>query len=147
ATDTPSLVMVGAPKLFSSTTLRPFGPSVALTAFASTFTPRTMRTRASSEKRISLAAMVKTPQSILMRNAHSIDRVGIGSDDHCHQVFFAHDEKFLTVHLDLGAGVLAEQHLVAGFDRQRTDLAVFENLAGADGDDFALDRLLGGGRG
>jgi hypothetical protein len=40
ATDTPSLVMVGAPKLFSSTTLRPFGPSVALTALARTFTPR-----------------------------------------------------------------------------------------------------------
>ena len=33
ATDTPSLVMVGAPKLRSSTTLRPLGPSVTLTAF------------------------------------------------------------------------------------------------------------------
>ena len=58
ATDTPSLVIVGAPKLFSSTTLRPFGPSVALTALARTFTPRSMRARASSEKRISLAAMI-----------------------------------------------------------------------------------------
>jgi hypothetical protein len=58
ATDTPSLVMVGAPKLFSSTTLRPFGPSVALTALAKVFTPRSMRARASSEKRISLAAIL-----------------------------------------------------------------------------------------
>ena len=55
ATETPSLVMVGAPKLFSSTTLRPFGPRVAFTALASTLTPRTMRERASSPKRISLA--------------------------------------------------------------------------------------------
>ena len=39
ATDTPSLVIVGAPKLRSSTTLRPLGPSVTLTALASTFTP------------------------------------------------------------------------------------------------------------
>ena len=34
ATDTPSLVTVGAPKLFSSTTLRPLGPRVTLTALA-----------------------------------------------------------------------------------------------------------------
>ena len=33
--ETPSLVMVGAPHFFSSTTLRPFGPSVTLTASAS----------------------------------------------------------------------------------------------------------------
>jgi len=43
ATETPSLVMVGAPKLFSSTTLRPLGPKVALTAFARMLTPRNMR--------------------------------------------------------------------------------------------------------
>src|SRR6185312_6151477 len=57
ATDTPSLVIVGAPKLFSSTTLRPFGPRVAFTALASVLTPRSMRARASSEKRSSLAAI------------------------------------------------------------------------------------------
>jgi hypothetical protein len=57
ATDTPSLVIVGAPKLFSSTTLRPFGPRVALTALARTLTPRTILARASSPKRMSLAAM------------------------------------------------------------------------------------------
>ena len=43
ATETPSLVTVGEPKLRSSTTLRPFGPSVILTAFARMLTPRTMR--------------------------------------------------------------------------------------------------------
>src|SRR5205814_724788 len=40
ATVTPSLVMRGAPKLLSSTTLRPFGPSVTLTASARISTPR-----------------------------------------------------------------------------------------------------------
>ena len=47
ATDTPSLVTVGAPKERSSTTLRPLGPRVVLTALARIFTPSTMRARAS----------------------------------------------------------------------------------------------------
>ena len=37
---TPSFVIVGAPNPFSKTTLRPFGPNVILTAFASLSTPR-----------------------------------------------------------------------------------------------------------
>src|SRR5579885_1234778 len=40
ATVTPSLVMVGDPNFLSRTTLRPFGPSVTLTASASWLTPR-----------------------------------------------------------------------------------------------------------
>ena len=39
ATVTPSLVIRGAPKLLSSTTLRPFGPSVTFTASARIVTP------------------------------------------------------------------------------------------------------------
>ena len=39
ATETPSLVTVGAPYDFSSTTLRPLGPMVTCTAFARAFTP------------------------------------------------------------------------------------------------------------
>ena len=39
ATETPSLVTVGAPKERSSTTLRPFGPRVTLTASARMLTP------------------------------------------------------------------------------------------------------------
>ena len=58
ATVTPSLVMRGAPKLLSITTLRPLGPSVTLTALASVSTPLRMRSRASREKRTSLAAIV-----------------------------------------------------------------------------------------
>ncbi len=45
ATVTPSLVMRGAPKLLSSTTLRPFGPSVTFTASARMSTPRSIRSR------------------------------------------------------------------------------------------------------
>jgi hypothetical protein len=62
ATETPSLVTVGAPKLLSSTALRPLGPSVALTALARMLTPRNIFTRASSPKRTSLAAMITCPQ-------------------------------------------------------------------------------------
>ncbi len=48
ATDTPSLVTVGAPKERSSTTLRPFGPRVTFTASARMLTPTTIRARAES---------------------------------------------------------------------------------------------------
>jgi hypothetical protein len=50
ATETPSLVTVGAPKDFSSTTLRPLGPRVTLTALARMLTPFIMRLRASDPK-------------------------------------------------------------------------------------------------
>ena len=48
ATVTPSFVMVGLPNFLSMTTLRPFGPSVTLTAWAMTLTPRRSAARASS---------------------------------------------------------------------------------------------------
>ena len=52
AIETPSLVMVGAPHFFSSTTLRPFGPSVTRTASASLFMPASSARRASSSNAI-----------------------------------------------------------------------------------------------
>src|SRR4051812_31633515 len=55
---TPSLVMVGAPHFFSSTTLRPRGPRVTLTASARVFMPRSRPRRASSSKAIILAMWV-----------------------------------------------------------------------------------------
>jgi len=48
ATVTPSLVTVGAPKLFSMTTLRPLGPRVTFTASAIWLTPLRIRLRAIS---------------------------------------------------------------------------------------------------
>ena len=52
---TPSLVIVGAPNFLSSTTLRPFGPSVTLTVSASLLTPVSSRRRAFSSKTSILA--------------------------------------------------------------------------------------------
>jgi len=46
ATVTPSLVIFGAPKDWSSSALRPLGPSVTCTASASLSTPASMRARA-----------------------------------------------------------------------------------------------------
>ena len=57
ATETPSLVTVGAPNERSSTTLRPFGPRVTLTASARMFRPWTILERALSWKRTSLAGI------------------------------------------------------------------------------------------
>ena len=57
ATVTPSLVMRGAPKLLSSTTLRPLGPSVTRTALARMSTPRNILSRASVENFTSFAAI------------------------------------------------------------------------------------------
>src|SRR5688572_8661626 len=131
ATDTPSLVTVGAPKLFSSTALRPFGPSVTLTALARMLTPRSIRVRASSLKRTSFAAMsVFSGIRLLLEDRH--------------HVFFAHDEVILAVHLHFGAAVLAEEDVVTDLDVERAHGAVLEDLALADGDDLAADRLLGG---
>src|SRR5207302_4169482 len=48
ATVTPSLVIVGLPNFLSMTTLRPFGPSVALTAAAMMLLPHSRLARASS---------------------------------------------------------------------------------------------------
>ena len=59
ATETPSLVTVGEPYERSRTTLRPFGPSVTLTASARILTPSTMRERAESPNLTSFAAMGK----------------------------------------------------------------------------------------
>src|ERR1700761_5599208 len=114
ATDTPSLVTVGAPKLLSSTALRPLGPRVTLTALARTFTPLNMRCRASSLKRTSLAAIVVIPRLLAF--------------DHGHDVFFAHDHQIFTVDLHFGAAVLAEQDLVADLDIQGPDVAVIKNF-------------------
>src|SRR5271163_3028149 len=57
ATVTPSLVMRGAPYDLSRMTLRPFGPSVTLTALLRISTPRNILSRASLENLTSLADM------------------------------------------------------------------------------------------
>src|SRR5215211_527197 len=93
ATVTPSLVMRGAPNDLSITTLRPLGPSVTFTALARISTPRSMRSRASVEKRTSLAAISITPEIW--------ERVDL--DDHAHDVGLLHDQEVLAVELHFGA--------------------------------------------
>src|SRR3954469_26055521 len=161
ATVTPSLVMRGAPNDFSMSTLRPFGPSVTLTALARMSTPRSMRSRASPENLTSLAAMLrkllkleKWPFVIAGSTrcgrphgspARSPDRSWWGELllDHPHDVAFLHDEQLLPVDLDLGARPFAEQHLVLGLQIEGDDLAALVAGTGADGDDLALLGLLG----
>src|SRR6185436_9952330 len=61
ATVTPSLVIVGDPNAVPRMTLRPFGPSVTLTAFARLFTPRRIAWREPSPYVIWLAIRGSVP--------------------------------------------------------------------------------------
>src|SRR5471032_1608205 len=172
ATDTPSLVTVGAPNERSSTTLRPLGPSVTLTALARMFTPSTMRARASAPKMTSLAAMrcfsgfsewgVQDGGGTCPRPGHSppgrrscppawsakrcAPRRELLFDDG-EEVFFAHHEQFVAIDLDGLAAVLAEQHAIAHLDVQSDEHTLVIALARADGQDFALIRLFSSGVG
>src|SRR5436189_2763674 len=132
ATVTPSLVTVGAPHDFSSTTLRPRGPRVTVTASASTLTPRSTLARASSPNFTSFAAILR----LLLLS---------GLDD-AEDVLLAEDQVLLAVELDLGTGVLAEQHPVAGLHVEGQHLPVLL-LARADRHHLPLLRLLLGGVG
>src|SRR5580704_3208966 len=133
ATVTPSLVMRGAPNDLSSTTLRPFGPNVTLTASARILTPRSILSRASPENLTSLAAIFVFLQ---MR-----------SGDDAHDVGLFHDDQLFAVELDLGARPFAEQHAVSLFDVERDELAVLATGAGAARHDLAFHRLFLGGVG
>src|SRR5215472_2505754 len=138
ATVTPSLVIRGAPKLLSRTTLRPLGPKVTLTASVSTSMPCSMRSRASVPSRMSLAAMIVLP-SVLPSGRAALDET--------HDVGLFHDHQLLAVDLDFGTRPLAEQHAVARLDVERVHLSVFATGARPDGNDFALHRLFLGGVG
>src|SRR5664279_4495024 len=129
ATETPSLVTVGPPNERSSTTLRPLGPSVTLTALARMFTPSTMRARASPPNETSFAAMLFSPEPLLL--------------DHGEEVFFAHHQQLVAIDLDGLAAVLAEQNAVALLDIHGDDVALVIALAGTDRQDFALVGLFG----
>src|SRR5205807_8907369 len=63
---TPSLVIVGAPYYLSSTTLRPLGPKVTLTALASLSTPILSECRADSENSICLAMLLPPYASLIV---------------------------------------------------------------------------------
>src|SRR3984957_5731915 len=144
ATVTPSLVMRGAPYDLSRITLRPFGPSVTLTALLRISTPRSIRSRASEEKRTSLADMMFNPW-LEMRGRAGSGRLflrGARALDHPHDVGLLHDQKVLAVDLDFGAGPFAEQHPVARSEFEWRQLPALVPSARPHGDDLALLRLL-----
>src|ERR1700674_2107122 len=153
ATVTPSLVMRGAPYDLSSTTLRPFGPSVTRTALARISTPRSILSRASLENFTVLAAMAGVPLSnvrcrrseVRCRCQCSSPILRCPSGDHAHDVGLLHDQELLAVELDLGAGPFSEQHLVADLDVDRDQLAGLVAAPGADGGHLALLGLLARG--
>src|SRR5690606_18915123 len=126
ATETPSLVTRGAPKLFSSRTLRPLGPRVTFTASASLLMPARIFCWAWASKMICLAA------------------IGCSSVDHREDVVLAQTQLLRSFALDLGPAVLAEEALVALLHLERRDLAVLADAAVADGLDHTLNRLLFG---
>src|SRR5437868_13236814 len=149
ATVTPSLVMRGAPKLLSSTTLRPFGPRVTLTAFARMSTPRSMRSRASTENLTSLAAIYVAPLMSWIAVGRALRGLlaGDGLFENAHDVAFLHDQEIDAVDLDLGARPLAKQHALADLEVDRNQFAGLVAAARADSHDLALRGLLLGGVG
>src|SRR5271154_4824351 len=149
ATVTPSLVMRGAPYDLSRITLRPFGPSVTLTALLRISTPRSILSRASEEKRTSLADMMFNPWFEVREQAASgrLFLRGACALDHAHDVGLLHDQEVLAVDLDLGAGPFAEQHAVARLDVKRNELAAFVTGSRPGGDHLAFLGLLLGGVG
>src|SRR5271166_5863758 len=158
ATVTPSLVMRGAPKDLSSTTLRPLGPRVTFTALARMSTPRSMRSRASTPNLTSLADISGFPELIFLPFGRRLagapqgerckQRLGgllLGAADigeNAHDVALLHDEQLLAVDLHFRARPLAEQHAVADLDVDRDQLAALVAAAGANGDHFALGGLF-----
>src|SRR5438105_4925637 len=141
ATVTPSLVIVGDPNFFSMTTLRPFGPSVTLTASASLLTPWRIRWRASSPYEIVLAAIF---HSLLQRLLFFTFDLLLNNGEH---FVFAQDQVLFVVDLDFGAGILADEDAVPLLHVERELLAILVDLALADGHDFGFHGLLLGGVG
>src|SRR5690348_12176411 len=152
ATVTPSLVIRGAPKLLSRTTLRPLGPSVTFTASARISTPRSMRWRASLPSRTSLAAMLilplcsaKSSTNLSWRLLVSWCGAGRLAFDDAHDVGLLHDQELFTLELHFRSGPLAEQDPVAGLHIQGHELALFIACTRTHSDDLALHRLFLGG--
>src|SRR3984893_4903942 len=138
ATVTPSLVMRGAPKLLSSTTLRPLGPSVTFTASARISTPRSIRCRASPPKRTSLAAMSRFSLVYFVEpfadfqaqiSSGGLPLGGRAALDDTHDVGLLHDQEFFAIKLHFGARPLAEQDAVTRLHIERHEVTLL--VAGA----------------
>src|SRR5271157_4470428 len=145
ATVTPSLVMSGEPNFFSITTLRPLGPSVTFTASARMFTPRRIDCRDSSPCRICFAIVSISLILAMCQNlfgTSSEQSRGLLGDEGRLRSAFQDAEDFFAVDLDLGAGILAEQHAIARLHVEGEGFALVVGLASAGGDNFAFLRLV-----
>src|ERR1700704_5513304 len=143
ATVTPSLVMRGAPNDLSRTTLRPLGPSVTFTALLRISTPRSILSRASTPNLTSLADIFCFLEMVTGEGRLRGLLLGGGEiGENAHDVALLHDQQFLTIELDLGAGPFAEQRAVADLEVDRNKLPGLVAAAGADGGDLALRGLF-----
>src|SRR5438067_9871307 len=137
---TPSLVTVGAPNFFSRTTLRPFGPSVIRTDWATVSMPFLRCCRASTSNVTVFAICV--PLFFLLLLAALAVRADDGED-----VLLGHDQVLDLFDLELVAGVLRVEHFVADLELHRHLGAVVQDPSGTHGlDDPLLGLLLGGVR-
>src|SRR5438477_11000075 len=130
ATVTPSFVIVGLPNFLSRITLRPLGPSVALTARASFSMPRSNACRALSSNCNCLAAIFYVDSWWLL-----VDRQ---SADDAEDIVLPHNQVSFAVDLDFGAAVLLDKHFVSRLYGEIDFLAVVVDFTGAKSDDFAL---------
>src|SRR5690606_36038441 len=138
ATETPSLVISGAPKLRSIRTLRPFGPRVDLTALARTLTPSSILLRAATSNNTSLAAIFTFLQRILLRM-----NGGVSAFEDTVDFGFAHDQQFFTIDLDgAAAGVRAEHYLVTFLHGQGTYFTIVQQTPGTNSDHHTGVRLF-----
>src|SRR5215831_6275333 len=134
---TPSLVTVGAPNFFSRTTLRPFGPSVMRTDWATVSMPFLRCCRASTSNVTAFAICVTPLLGLLL---------AVRADDG-EYVFLGDDQVLDFVDLELVAGVLRVEHLVADLELHRHLGAVVEDPSGPHRlDDPLLGLFLGGVR-
>src|SRR3954451_1484757 len=141
ATVTPSLVMRGAPNDLSRTTLRPFGPSVTLTALARMSTPRSILSRASTENFTSLAAIFLLHYVGMRQRLRGLFP-GVRLIEYAHNVALLHDQVIDAVELNFGAGPFSEQDAVALLQLNRYQVALVIAATRTDGDDLPFRRLL-----
>src|ERR1043165_9119600 len=130
ATVTPSLVTVGEPNFLSRTTLRPLGPRVAVTAFASFWTPFKSVCRADSSNTNCFAA-------ILFLVIKSLELF-----DHGQDVVRVQDLVLFAIQLDFSAAVFADQDAVTLFDFEWDFLPAVVGFAGSEGDNDTFGWLL-----
>src|SRR3982074_1855882 len=136
---TPSLVTVGAPYFFSSTTLRPLGPSVMRTVLATVSMPRLRPCRASTSNAPAFAMVYLLARLLLGR--------GGLAGDHGQHVLLADDQVLDVLDLELASRVLGVEHAVTDLELHGQPGAIVKGPARADSLDQAFLGLLLGGVG